>query len=220
MEQKFITRADEARERKRMEEERMEEDKKAAEKRSTSCWMYLQRLSLGAVAAAGGSIYKWILDRLRARHSEWMDTKLTTSMDTAGKALEAVQEAMVALQWQTMMVTVSVVVLVACVVLGRWLWATGVVEGPEPAAEGSADDVECLRAALAVLDNRLEMANHEVDTLNDALDDRHAELVEANAAVSNLVEELAAEGASTRGCQTWSEHGRDHSSELSPVSTV
>jgi hypothetical protein len=48
----------------------------------------------------------------------------------------------------------------------------------------------------------------EVDTLNDALDDRHAEFVEANAAVSNLVEELAAEGASARGCQTWSEHGR------------
>jgi hypothetical protein len=42
----------------------------------------------------------------------------------------------------------------------------------------------------------------------DALDDRHAELVEANAAVSNLVEELAADRASTRGYQTWSEHGR------------
>ena len=74
--------------------------------------------------------------------------------------------------------------------LARWRWAAEVTTDPVPEAEGSAEDVNRLRTALGILDNRLEKANHEVDTLNDSLDAQHAELVEAYARVSDLTEEL------------------------------
>ena len=139
------------------------------------------------------AVFRWALDWLRARHSDWMNTnfaKLETSMsDNAVNFLETIQEAMAALQWQTTLFVL--VVLALLVVLARWRWAAEVTTDPVPEAEGSAaDDVNRLRTALGILDNRLEMANHEVDTLNDSLDAQHAELVEAYARVSDLTEEL------------------------------
>jgi hypothetical protein len=190
-EEEFNLRADKARHRKRLEEEQ-----KAAEKRRTSCCMRSKTLCWSAAAVAAVAVFRSALDWLRARHSDWMNAnfaKLETSMsDNAVNFLETLQEAMAALQWQTtLFVLVGLALVASMLLLARWRWVAEVTADPVPEAEGSAaDDVNRLRTALGILDNRLEMANHEVDTLNDSLDTQHAELVEAYARVSDLTEEL------------------------------